>query len=126
MAINFSEEAAHDYIHQQGMEALVVDFPQLQQEKSEYKPDDEFELWKLKVLYGFVYMRKPYKEIPWSHRSGLIICAINPFNDNIYLSNRLDAEYQEDVSMLKVNEINNWFRAWEFIRACGFKSEEDA
>ncbi len=49
MAINFSEEAVHDYIHQQGMEALVVDFPQLQQEKSEYKPDDEFELWKLKV-----------------------------------------------------------------------------
>ena len=47
MAINFSEEAVHDYIHQQGMEALVVDFPQLQQEKSEYKPDDEFELWKL-------------------------------------------------------------------------------
>ena len=163
-------------------------------------------------------MRKPWKEIPWSNKSSLIICALNPFKvpseergklileqidnedhimalfensasgflgrliriaqkavkdsfthdhdcyvelplweymvtsfvetaathnfafrptgllreayvahlDNIYLNNLLDAEYQEDVSMLKINEINNWFRAWEFMRGCGFNNEEGA
>ena len=30
-------------------------------------------------LYGFVYMRKPWKEIPWSNKSSLIICALNSF-----------------------------------------------
>jgi hypothetical protein len=26
----------------------------------------------------------------------------------------------EDVSMLKVNELFNWFKAWEFMERCGF------
>jgi hypothetical protein len=46
--------------------------------------------------------------------------------DGIYARNEADIEYQEDVSMLKINEINNWFRAWEFMRSCGFDEEEDA
>ncbi len=44
MAINFSEDEVHTYLYQQGMEALTVDFPNLEQD---LKPDDEFELWKL-------------------------------------------------------------------------------
>jgi hypothetical protein len=28
----------------------------------------------------------------------------------------------EDVSMLKVNEINNWMRAWIFMERCGLKA----
>lgn len=176
------------------------------------------QLMEAEGLHGFVYMRKPWKEIPWSNKSSLIICALNPFKmpseergklileqidnedhimalfenpasgfqgrliriaqkavkdsfthdhdcyvelplweymvtsfvettathnfafrptgllreayvahlDNIYLNNLLDTEYQEDVSMLKINEINNWFRAWEFMTACGFRNEKDA
>ena len=58
--------------------------------------------------------------------TGLLREAYVAHFDNIYLSNFLNSEYQEDVSMLKVNEINNWFRAWEFMRGCCFTSEEDA
>ncbi len=45
--------------------------------------------------------------------------------DGIYARNKADPEYQEDVSVLKINEINNWFRAWEFMRGCGFDEGED-
>ncbi len=30
----------------------------------------------------------------------------------------------EDVSMLKINEINNWMGAWMFMERCGFKAGE--
>jgi hypothetical protein len=44
MSINFSEDEVHEYLYQQGMEALTVDFPQSEQADQK---DDEFELWKL-------------------------------------------------------------------------------
>ena len=44
--------------------------------------------------------------------------------DAIYARNEIDTEYPEEVSMLKINEINNWLRAWEFMRVCGFDSRE--
>lgn len=47
MATNFSKDEVHEHIYQQGMEALVVDFLQLKQDKSNYKSREEFELWKL-------------------------------------------------------------------------------
>lgn len=32
-------------------------------------------------------------------------------------------ECYEDFSKLKINEVNNFFRAWEFMRACGYLKE---
>jgi len=43
--------------------------------------------------------------------------------DNIYALNEQDADFEEDVSILKVNEITNWFGAWTFMEAFGFKNE---
>jgi hypothetical protein len=31
----------------------------------------------------------------------------------------------EDMSPLKIKEVNNWFRAWNFMERCGFTSAED-
>ena len=44
MTLNFSEDEVHEYLYQQGMEALTVDFPQSEQKEQK---DDEFELWRL-------------------------------------------------------------------------------
>ncbi|WP_236303874.1 hypothetical protein, partial [Pseudomonas lurida] len=30
----------------------------------------------------------------------------------------------EDLSILKINEVNNWLRAWMFMEGCGFKDGE--
>jgi hypothetical protein len=35
------------------------------------------------------------------------------------------SEYAEDISPLKIKEINNWLRAWTFMEGCGFTSMED-
>ena len=31
----------------------------------------------------------------------------------------------EDISILKVNEIDNWMRAWQFMEMCGFTGDDD-
>ncbi len=41
--------------------------------------------------------------------------------NNIYAQNEQETGYGEDVSMLKVNEITNWMRAWMFMEGFGFK-----
>lgn len=43
---------------------------------------------------------------------------------NTYELNKTNPECAEDVSILKVNEITNWLRAWEFMEMCGFKDVE--
>ncbi len=30
----------------------------------------------------------------------------------------------DDLSVLKINNVNNWLQAWEFMRMCGFGREE--
>jgi hypothetical protein len=35
------------------------------------------------------------------------------------------SEYAEDMSPLKIEEVTNWFRAWNFMERCGFTSTED-
>lgn len=34
-----------------------------------------------------------------------------------------ESQCHEDFSVLKINEVNNWLRAWEFMRACGYFRE---
>ncbi len=45
------------------------------------------------------------------------------FLNGIYKRNATDAEYNEDVSKLKVNELANWLRAWKFMGMCGFGAD---
>lgn len=42
--------------------------------------------------------------------------------NNIYAQNEQETDYVDDVSMLKVNEITNWIRAWMFMEGCGLKA----
>lgn len=173
------------------------------------------QLMEAEGLHGFCFIRKPSREIPWSNRSSLIICALNPFrianperanpiSDQLAdekasllgeiptmtfdgrllrlgsrsikdtLTHRYQCELEtsvwsymvtspievatshnfgfrpvgmfreayssflnnlyareaggtgdgEDVSMLKINEITNWMRAWRFMEGCGFAAGE--
>ncbi|TBX78051.1 hypothetical protein E0I74_15135 [Rhizobium laguerreae] len=48
-----------------------------------------------------------------------------------YLNERFEIEaaggWGDDLSMLKINNVNNWLQAWEFMRMCGFaRSETEA
>lgn len=56
------------------------------------------------------------------HPTGMFREAYVSHINSIYHRNSLDSEFVEDVSFLKVNEIDNWLKAWEFMEACGFKS----
>lgn len=88
----------------------------------EHQCEVELPLWS--------YMTTSFIETVSTHNfafrpTGLLREAYVSHLNNIYLNNLESTEYQEDVSILKVNEINNWFRAWEFMSACGFKSEDE-
>lgn len=66
------------------------------------------------------------QEVAFTHNfafrlTGMLREAYVAYLDNIYSMNKAEPEYSEDVSVLKVNEITNWLRAWEFMQACGFK-----
>jgi len=40
----------------------------------------------------------------------------------IYARNDSGDDYVEDVSVLKLIEVSNWLRAWQFMEMCGFTS----
>lgn len=173
------------------------------------------QLMEAEGLHGFCFIRKPWREIPWSNRSSLIICALNPFRianperanpisdqltdesvsllgeiptmafdgrllrlgsraikdtlthryrheletsvwsymvtspvevavthnfgfrpvgmfreayssflNNLYAREANGTGDGEDVSMLKINELTNWMRAWMFMEGCGFAAGE--
>lgn len=173
------------------------------------------QLMEAEGLHGFCFIRKPWREIPWSNRSSIIICALNPFRisnpersnpiseqlseenakvlsqiptaafdgrllrlgsraikdtlthrypfelevpswagivtsmievvfthnfgfrpvgmfreayssflNNLYAREANGTGDGDDVSLLKVNEITNWMRAWMFMEGCGFVSGE--
>lgn len=173
------------------------------------------QLMEAEGLHGFCFIRKHWQEMPYSHRSSLIICALNPFlGTNLERSNPISEQISEedidrivevpkmgfygrlirlgkraikdcfthdykneveislwsamvasaievafthnfgfrpvgilreaytshlnnlyareangtgdgeDVSLLKLNEITNWMRAWMFMEACGFTNVE--
>ncbi len=173
------------------------------------------QLMEAEGLHGFCFMRKPWRELPWSNRSSLIICALNPFKlsnldrsdpisaqltaeqasllaeiptmafdgrllrlgkraikdtlthdyplelstpswagmvvsmievvfthnfgfrpvgmlreafssflNNLYAREENGTGHGEDVSLLKINEITSWMRAWMFMEGCGFVSGE--
>ncbi len=44
--------------------------------------------------------------------------------NDLYAQEAAGQGWGEDISMLKVNEVNNWLRAWMFMENCGFKAGE--
>jgi hypothetical protein len=40
--------------------------------------------------------------------------------------NKANPKHAVDVARIQINDIVNWFRAWEFMSACGFTSDEEA
>ncbi len=43
----------------------------------------------------------------------------------IYARNEDSDDYVEDVSALKLIEISNWMRAWQFMEMCGFAGSKN-
>jgi hypothetical protein len=172
------------------------------------------QLMEAERLHGFCFIRKHWKEIPWSHRNSLFICALNPFKVAVperanaisaqidpskhteffemptlafdgrviriaqravrdclthdydavvdvplwsyvlhnptevaithnfafrptgmlreaytdHLNERFARQaaggWGDDLSMLKINNVNNWLQAWEFMRMCGFAQSQ--
>ncbi|MBL0375552.1 hypothetical protein JJB09_26490 [Rhizobium sp. KVB221] len=65
------------------------------------------------------------QEVVFSHNfvfrpTGMFREAYVDFLDQIYARNDRDEDNYEDISTLKINEVNNWLRAWQFMEACGF------
>ncbi|RWR30198.1 hypothetical protein D2T29_12980 [Sinirhodobacter populi] len=70
------------------------------------------------------------QEVVFSHNfafrpTGMFREAYVDFLNQIYARNDRDEDNHEDVSTLKINEVNNWLRAWQFMEACGFAGGED-
>jgi hypothetical protein len=42
--------------------------------------------------------------------------------NDLYAREAAGQGWGEDVSMLKINEVNNWMRAWMFMERFGFKA----
>lgn len=171
------------------------------------------QLMEAEQLHGFVFVRKPWKELPRYYRNSLIVCAVNPFlvadpERSVPMFEQMDEQHRdifmespryafdgrllrlakraiddclahgtkcerevplwegmvhelqevvlthnfgfrptgifreayvaslqalyirkaagsdEDASTLKVDEVNNWMRAWMFMEMCGFVAGE--
>jgi hypothetical protein len=52
--------------------------------------------------------------------TGLMREAYVDYINGLYAHAAANDGYLEDVSLLKVNEVNNWLRAWMFMERCGF------
>lgn len=52
--------------------------------------------------------------------TGLLREAYVAHLSSIYSQNEASPDSREDVSILKINEITNWMRAWVFMEGCGF------
>lgn len=44
--------------------------------------------------------------------------------NGLYAREAAGERWVEDISKLKINEVNNWMRAWMFMEGCGFKAGE--
>lgn len=57
--------------------------------------------------------------------TGVLREAYVSYINALYARNEAD-EIIEDVSLLKINEIANWLRAWGFMESCGIVKNSDA
>jgi hypothetical protein len=69
------------------------------------------------------------QEVVHSHNfgfrpTGMMREAYVGYLNDLYVRKAEGKDWGEDVSILKINEINNWFGAWIFMERCGFKETE--
>ena len=56
--------------------------------------------------------------------TGMMREAYVGYLNGLYAREAAGTGWKEDVSKLKINEINNWLRAWMFMEGCGFRDGE--
>jgi hypothetical protein len=85
-----------------------------------YGREFETPLWSAMVTSGI--------EVAFTHNfgfrpTGIFREAYTGYLNAIYAA-EADGKDVPDVSVLKVNEITNWFQAWDFMEMCGFTEEQ--
>ncbi|WP_175583432.1 hypothetical protein [Salipiger sp. HF18] len=69
------------------------------------------------------------QEVVFTHNfafrpTGILREAYLDYLNDLYAREAAGDGWGEDVSTLKINEVNNWMRAWMFMEGCGFKAGE--
>ncbi|NGT17694.1 hypothetical protein [Achromobacter insolitus] len=69
------------------------------------------------------------QEVVFTHNfafrpTGIMREAYSGFLNERYAREASGQGWGEDISILKINEIHNWLRAWMFMEGCGFKAGE--
>ena len=69
------------------------------------------------------------QEVAFTHNfafrpTGILREAYVDYLNDLYAREAAGDGWGEDVSTLKINEVNNWMRAWMFMEDCGFKAGE--
>lgn len=69
------------------------------------------------------------QEVVFTHNfafrpTGIMREAYVDYINDLYAREAAGEGWGEDVSVLKINEVNNWMRAWMFMEQCGFKAGE--
>jgi hypothetical protein len=69
------------------------------------------------------------QEVVFSHNfafrpTGIMREAYVGYLNDLYACEAAGKGWGEDVSLLKINEVNNWMGAWMFMERCGFKAGE--
>lgn len=69
------------------------------------------------------------QEVVFTHNfafrpTGMMREAFVGYLNDLYAREAAGEGWGEDVSMLKINEVNNWMRAWMFMEGCGFTANE--
>jgi hypothetical protein len=58
--------------------------------------------------------------------TGMMREAYVSYLNRVYAREAAGKGWGEDVSTLKINEINNWRRAWMFMESCGFNAGKES
>lgn len=69
------------------------------------------------------------QEVVFTHNfafrpTGIMREAYSSFLNERYAREASGQGWGGDISILKINEIHNWLRAWMFMEGCGFKAGE--
>lgn len=69
------------------------------------------------------------QEVVFTHNfgfrpTGIMREAYVAYLNDLYAREAEGNGYGEDVSLLKINEINSWMGAWTFMERCGFRAGE--
>ena len=106
MSAKFSEGQVHEYLYQRGLEALIEDVPEI-----DFEPEALVSPQEVVFTHNFAFQP-----------TGILREAYT-----YYLNRAYEIEAQcgsvDDHSVLKINEIQNWLSAWQFMEMCGFSGD---